>query len=223
MSFSDIFRSSFLEEYSADMSVGMIIVYLAVAAVIGLYIFLIYRVITRKSFYDKNFNISLWVLTIVTAAIILVISSNIVLSLGMVGALSIVRYRTAIKDPMDLVFLFWAIAEGIICGAGLAIVGIILALILTVGVFILDKFPAAHAMKIMTISASDYHCEDEIMEIVQKYCKVCHVKSRTMSAGELNIVIEFASEKEKECTDALLEIESVHSVSTLTHDGEVTY
>jgi len=105
----------------------------------------------------------------------------------------------------------------------LLFIGIILALILTVGVFILDKFPVAHAMKIMTINASDYHSEDEIMEIVQKYCRVCHVKSRTMSAGELNIVIEFTSEKEKECTDALLEVESVHSVSTLTHDGEVTY
>ncbi len=120
MSFSDIFRSSFLEEYSADMSVGMILVYLAVAAVIGFYIFLIYRVITKKTFYDKNFNISIWVLTVITAAIILVISSNIVLSLGMVGALSIVRYRTAIKDPMDLVFMFWALFEGRSWGACLA-------------------------------------------------------------------------------------------------------
>ncbi len=93
----------------------------------------------------------------------------------------------------------------------------------TVCVLILNKFPVARAMKIMTISASDYHCEEEVMEIVQKCCKVCRVKSRTMSAGELNLIIEFSSDREKECTDALLKVDSVHSVSTLTHDGEVTY
>ncbi len=223
MSFSDIFRSSFLEQFSADLTLGTMIVYMVVAAVIGLYIFLIYRVITRKSFYNKNFNISLWVFTVVTAAIIIVISSNIVLSLGMVGALSIVRYRTAIKDPMDLVFLFWSLSEGIVCGAGMATVGIVLALILTVGVFLLNKFPVARGLKIMTISASDYHYEDAINEVIEKYCRVNRVKSRTMSAGELNLVIEFDSKQEKECTDALLEIEGVHSVATLTHDGEVTY
>ncbi len=223
MSFSDIFKSSFLEEYSADMTTESILIYLAVAAVIGFYMFLIYRIVTKKSFYNKNFNISLWVLTVVTAAIIIVISSNIILSLGMVGALSIVRYRTAIKDPMDLVFLFWAIVEGIVCGAGMAMVGIILALIITVGIFVLDKFPIVRAMKIMTISASDYHCEDSIMEVVNKFCRVCRVKSRTMSAGQLNLVIEFDSSKEKECTDTLLAIEGVHSVATLDHDGEVTY
>ncbi len=223
MSFSDIFKSSFLQEYTSDMTVTAVAVYIGVAALIGFYMFLIYRVVTKKSFYNKNFNLSLWALTVITAGIIIIISSNIVLSLGMVGALSIVRYRTAIKDPMDLVFLFWAIAEGIMCGAGMAVVGIILALIITIGVLILDKLPMPRAMEIMTIGASDYHCEDEIMEITKKYCRVCHVKSRTISEGELNLVLEFSSDREKECTDALIGVESVHSVVTMNHDGEVTY
>ncbi len=222
MSFSDIFKSSFLQEYSLDLSTGSIVIYMAVAAAIGLYIYLIYRVITKKSFYNNNFNIALWVLTIVTAAIIIVVSSNIVLSLGMVGALSIVRYRTAVKDPMDLVFLFWSIAEGIMCGAGMAIVGIILALIVTVGVFILNKFPRARAMKIMTISASNYQCENDVLETLKTYCRTFKIKSRTMSNGQLNLILEFTSDKEKECTDILLQIVGVHSVSTLEHDGEVT-
>ncbi len=223
MSFSDIFKSSFLEQFSVELTIGSMIMYMVVAAVIGLYIFLIYRVITKKSFYNKNFNISLWVFTVVTAAIIIVISSNIVLSLGMVGALSIIRYRTAIKDPMDLVFLFWSLSEGIVCGAGMALVGIILALILTLGVFLLDKFPGTKAMKIMTISSSDYQSEEVIMNVIEKYCKTSKVKSKTVSAGTLNLVLEFVSEKEKECVDDLLEIEGVHSVATLTHDGEVTF
>ncbi len=223
MSFSDIFRSSFLQEYETELTTASVIVYLLVAAVIGFYIFLIYRIMTRKTFYNRSFNISLWVLTVITAAIIVTISSNIILSLGMVGALSIVRYRTAIKDPMDLVFLFWAIAEGIVCGAGMAMVGVILALVVTLGVFLLQRFPLSRTMEIMTISASDYQCEDAVMQVIKEYCKHFKVKSRTLSTGQLNLVLEFASDDEKDCTDALLGIDGVHSVAVLSHDGEVTF
>ncbi len=223
MTFADIFKSSFLREFSANMSTTAVIFYLCLAAGFGFYIFLVYRIMTKKSFYQKSFNIALWVLTVIIAAIIITISSNIVLSLGMVGALSIVRYRTAIKDPMDLVFLFWAIAEGIMCGAGMALLAMMLALIVTVGIFVLDKLPMVRALKIMTINASDYHCEEAVMAVLKQYCKVCNVKSRALSAGGLNLVVEFGSDKESECTAALMEIESVHSVASLTHDGEVTF
>ncbi len=223
MNFADIFKASFLSDFTVDMTTTAIAVYLAVTAVIGFYIFLVYRIITKKSFYNKNFNISLWVLTLITASIIITISSNIVLSLGMVGALSIVRYRTAVKDPMDLAFLFWAIAEGIICGAGMTVVGVILAVVITVGLLGLNKLPVSNNMKIMTLSASNYHCEDAVMETVKKHCKRFKVKSRTLSSGQLNLVIEFHCNDEKECTDSLVKIEGVHSVATLAHDGEVTF
>ncbi len=223
MNFVDIFKSSFLREYSSNLSTLSITFYMFLAACFGFYIFLVYRIMTRKCFYQKSFNISLWVLTVTIAGIIITISSNIVLSLGMVGALSIVRYRTAIKDPMDLVFLFWAIAEGIMCGAGMALLATLLALVITVGIFVLDKFPVLRAMKIMTINASSYGCEDTVMEILKTHCKVCNVKSRALSAGGLNLVVEFTSDREKECTDALMKVESVYSVTSLTHDGEVTF
>ena len=102
-----------------DITTGKIAATLIVTALLALYIFAIYRLVTRKVFYSKNFNISLAVMSLITAAIILAMQSNLVISLGMVGALSIVRFRTAIKDPMDLAFLFWSISVGIICGAGL--------------------------------------------------------------------------------------------------------
>ena len=223
MTFSDIFKSKFLEEFSAHMTTAGALLYLVLAAGFGFYIFLVYRIMTRKSFYQKSFNVALWVLTVIIAGIIITISSNIVLSLGMVGALSIVRYRTAIKDPMDLVFLFWAIAEGIMCGAGMALIAMMLAALVTIGIFVLDKLPMVRSLKIMTIHASDYHCEDQIMEVLKKYCKALTVKSRSLSAGGLNLVVEFGSDKEKLCTAELMEIESVHSVSSLTHDGEVTF
>lgn len=223
MHFSDIFRQSFLREFSSNYSNSTMLFFLLVAAILGLYIFLIYRIITKKSFYNKNFNLSLWVMTVATAAIIITISSNIILSLGMVGALSIVRYRTAIKDPMDLVFLFWAVSTGIICGAGISIIAVALAIFITIGLFILDKLPMPQAMKIMTISATDINCEAEIMEAMKSYCKVFKVKSRSLSAGMLNIVMEYNSTDEKACTDAIVAIKSVTSVSTLSHDGEVTF
>ncbi len=223
MTFADIFKSSFLQEFSSNMSTTAMMFYMCLAAGFGFYIFLVYRITTRKSFYQKSFNIALWVLTVIIAAIIITISSNIVLSLGMVGALSIVRYRTAIKDPMDLVFLFWAIAEGIMCGAGMALIAMMLAVLVTVGIFVLDKLPMARALKIMTIHASDYHSEEQIMQVLKKHCKVLTVKSRSLSAGGLNLVVEFGSNAETACTAELMEIDSVHSVSSLTHDGEVTF
>ncbi len=223
MHFSDIFKQSFLKEFSPNYSVSSMLLFLGIAAALGLYIFLVYRLVTKKSFYNKNFNTSLWVLTVVTAAIIITISSNIVLSLGMVGALSIVRYRTAIKDPMDLVFLFWAISTGIICGAGITVVAVELAILITVGVFILDKIPMPRPMKIMTVSARDCSCEAEIMDALKMHCKYHKVKSRTVSGDLLNIVVEYSTADEQKCATAISSIKCVTSVSTLAHDGEVTF
>ncbi len=223
MHFSDIFKQSFLREFSSSYSNASMLFFMLVAAVLGLYIFLAYRVVTRKSFYNKSFNLSLWVLTVVTTAIIITISSNIVLSLGMVGALSIVRYRTAIKDPMDLVFLFWAISTGIICGAGLSIIAVELAVAITIGLLVRAKLPMPRAMKIKTVSATDSGCEDEIMGVMKSHCKHYKVKSRSLSAGQLSIVMEYSTADEKACTDAIAAIKAVSSVSTLAHDGEVTF
>ncbi len=221
--FKDIFKSSFLQGFSNTMSTSDAVAYLCIAAAFGFYIFLIYRIITRNNFYNKNFNLSLWVLTVVIAAIIISISSNIVLSLGMVGALSIVRYRTAIKDPLDLVFLFWAISEGIICGAGMGSLAAMLAVILTVGLFFLEWLPTVKPKKLLTISASDRHCEDAIMATLKSHCKTCTVKSKAVSTAGLNLVVEFSSNSEQQCIEELVQINSVHSVSALTHDGEVTF
>ena len=136
MNFNDIFKNSFLSDFSYTMDSKTIILNLALTALFAVYIFFVYRSITRKTFYSRNFNISLILMAIITAAIIITIQSNIVLSLGMVGALSIVRFRTAVKDPLDLGFLYWSISVGIICGAGLSVVAAALCLIVTVIILI---------------------------------------------------------------------------------------
>lgn len=155
MSFKDIFRKSFLQGFTRyDATPENIMIVFAISAFFALYIFFAYRLLTRKTFYSKSFNISLPALVFITAAIILTIQSSVVISLGMVGALSIVRFRTAIKDPMDLVFLFWAISTGIICGAGLAQISCMLAFVLTITLVVLEKIPIAKSPKILMISGN---------------------------------------------------------------------
>ena len=153
MSFKDIFKKSFLEGFAtAELTGRVILAALGIAAVLALYIFFVYRIMTRKTFYSRNFGIALVGVALITAALILTMQSSVVISLGMVGALSIVRFRTAIKDPLDLMFLFWSISVGIICGAGMAQIAVILSVGLTVGILLLEKLPVAKAPMILVVT-----------------------------------------------------------------------
>lgn len=220
----DIFKKSFLEGFaSGNIDVTSVIAAICIAALIGVYIFFVYRVITRKTFYSKNFNISLVGIAMITSAIIVTIQSNVVVSLGMVGALSIVRFRTAIKDPMDLMFLFWSISTGIICGAGFAEFSIVLALILTAAVFVLDRLPIAKAPMILVVNASDLDAEEPIMEVVKKYSAHNNVKSRNMTSSTLDMTIEVRTKEGNQLVREIMNVENVCSASLLAHDGEVTY
>jgi len=224
MSFKDIFKKSFLEGFAAaEITSLTVVVALAVASALAFYIFLVYRVMTRKTFYSKSFNISLAGITLITAALILTMQSNVVLSLGMVGALSIVRFRTAIKDPMDLMFLFWSISVGIICGAGLAQVAVILSVVLTLWLLILDHFPIAKAPMILVVNSSDVHGEGEITQIVAQYDKSYSVKSRNMTSATLDLVIELRTAEGDKLVCQVMELAGVNSASLLSHDGEVTF
>ena len=222
--FSDIFKKSFLEGFTGgDLSTGRIAATLAVTALIALYIFVIYRVVTRKTFYSKTFNISLAALAVITSAIILAMQSNLVISLGMVGALSIIRFRTAIKDPMDLVFLFWSISIGIICGAGLYEIALLTSLLVTVGIIGLDLIPTSKAPMMLVVNATELDAEEAIVNAAKAAGKVCKVKSRNFSAGHLDLIIEVRVANEAELVKAVSEIAAVTSVSLISHDGEVTF
>ena len=222
--FSDIFKKSFLEGFTGgDISTGRIASTLAVTALIAIYIFVIYRVVTRTTFYSKTFNISLTALAVITAAIILAMQSNLVISLGMVGALSIIRFRTAIKDPMDLVFLFWSISIGIICGAGLYEIAVLTSLLVTVGVICLDLVPTSKAPMMLVVNATELDAEDAVVEAVKAAGKVCKVKSRNYTEGHLDLIIEVRVTEEAKLVKAVSEIAAVRSVSLISHDGEVTF
>lgn len=224
MSFSDIFKKSFLQGFSgADLSLRNIVVSLFITCALAAYIFFIYRIITRKTFYSKNFNISLAVISVITASIILTIQSSLVVSLGMVGALSIVRFRTAIKDPMDLVFLFWSLSIGIICGAGLAQIAIVTSLIITAGIFLMNLLPVAKSPMILVINVSKPDCEAKLLETVKKYSKYYKVKSRNLTSSCADYVIEVRVKEEGALVSDVAALENVVSASLLSHDGEVTF
>lgn len=221
--FADIFKKSFLDGFSgSDITTARILVTLLVTCAIALYIFIVYYVAAKKNYYSKTFNISLALIAVITASIILAMQSNLVISLGMVGALSIVRFRTAIKDPMDLIFLFWSISTGIICGAEMYKIAIITSLVITLGLFVLELTPAGKASVLLIVNAKSIEQEAGIREVVEKYAKHAKVKSRNVSSESLDMIFDIKTVKEAELLKELMETDGVFGASVMAHDGEVT-
>lgn len=224
MKFAEVLKKSFLEGYGAvSIDFATIVTCMAITVLVAAYIFMVYRMLNRKAFYNRNFNLSLIALAVITAAVILTIQSNIVISLGMVGALSIVRFRTAVKDPMDLVFLFWSISAGIICGAGFAVVAVVASIVITVIILLCDKMPVGTAAVILLVNSTDYKTESRIMEVVEKYCESSKVKARNLTKDKLNMAIEVKTGEGGKLVEQLMDLESVTSASLVDHDGEVTF
>lgn len=225
MGFRDILKKSFLESYNlADITTTDILMAMLMACLIGFYIFVVYRIVTRKAFYSKSFSISLVVLAMITAAIILTIQSSVVVSLGMVGALSIVRFRTAVKDPMDLVFLFWSIGVGIICGVGLFELAILTTVCVSLVIAVLELFPTVRMPMLLIINTSEKNGEKPIVETIRNYTKSYKVKSRNITNQGLDMIVELRVKKE--CEKLIQEIQALNGVvsaSLLLHEGEATY
>lgn len=223
MGIREIIKKSFLEGFAtSDIQVQTIFVCIFLSTLLAAYILLIYRQINKNSFYNRSFGLSLLGMAVFTAAIILTIQSNIVVSLGMVGALSIIRFRTAIKDPMDLVFLFWAISVGIICGAGFAMIAVIVSLWFTVLIIVFNMLPAATDNLVLVVNADSCVREADIMQVVKSTCKYAKVRARNASKNNLNIAIEVKVENQADLIQDLVDIEGVTYASLVEHDGEVT-
>lgn len=222
MSISDVIKSSFLEGFTVpDMSAGKIAVSLGITVILALFIYLIYRLQNRTAFYSKQFNITLPLMAVVTAAIVLAMQSNIVISLGMVGALSIVRFRTAVKEPLDLLYLFWAISVGIICGAGLYLVAVIVSAIVTVVIFLLGMLPAPKAPYLLVVNASNTAIEESLMKTVSEHAKNAKVKSRSMTASSIELIVELNTKTAPELTAAVSKLDGITSLTLMNHDGEI--
>lgn len=221
MSFQDTIKKSVLDGFSGDMPTTKILVILGITFAISIYIFMIYKLVNKSSLYDRSFHVAMSIISIITAGIIIAMQSSIVISLGMVGALSIVRFRTAVKDAMDLIFLFWSIGTGIICGAGLFEVAIIVALMVTIGIFVLEYLPFNKKPYLLIVNCDKIDAEDKVNEILKQYSSRFQVKSRNIKKSSADYIYEVNSKQEKELLKALCDIEGLVNVSLLTNEGEV--
>ena len=223
MSAKDIIKKSVLEGFSMEMSVYHIIFILLVTVVLSMYIFYIYRLNSHSSFYSRDFNKTLAIMPVLTAAIVMALQSSIVISLGMVGALSIVRFRNAIKSPMDLLFLFWSISTGIICGAGLYVLAIVTCLIVTILSFLLDFIKMPQAPLLLVVNSSDKEIEKKFLPVLNSFAKGYKIRSRNITSAGIDYVIELRTKNEMGLMEACSKLEGLDSISLLTHDGDIRY
>ena len=222
MKFTDVIKKSVLEVSAyTDISNSRIFITLGITFVLAVYIFFVYRMITKGDFYFKNFNVSMAIISVVTAGIVLAMQSSIVISLGMVGALSIVRFRTAIKDPMDLLFLFWSIGIGIICGAGLFELAVVLAVVITVGILCLDLLPIRMSPNVIIINADSKEVEKEIVGMLKERKAAYKIKSKNLTKEGMDLILEVKAKNESTLVDEISEVTGVVSVSMLMCNGDV--
>ena len=180
--FNDIFQSNFLESFST-FSLTDTLLSLGAAFLIGLFIYYVYQKTYSGVLYSRSFNVSLIAILLVTTLVISGVTSNVVLSLGMVGALSIVRFRTAVKDPMDLVFLFWALAEGILCGASLLPLALIGCPVLGVFLLVFANRQQQDNPYLIIIRLADGEAETLVESLLKKEVRKMLLKSKTITGG----------------------------------------
>ena len=220
MGFNDIFKSSFLENISSvtllDMGIALIL-----AFCLGLFIFMVYKKTFNGVMYSSSFGVTLIALTMITTVVILAVTSNVVLSLGMVGALSIVRFRTAIKEPLDIAFLFWSIAVGIVLAAGmipLAVIGsVIIGVILLVFV---NKKSHVHPY-ILVLECDCQESENKAKEFLSQHVTRSVVKSKTAQAGKVELNLEVRlKEDNTDFVAALSRLKGVRSAVLVSYNGD---
>lgn len=219
MNFYDIFKSSFLRTYSSEFNDFDVFALLFITMLLGIYIFFFYRFKTRNVFYSNEFSISLTAVTIITAGIIITIQQSIVVSLGMVGALSIVRFRTAIKNPMDLTFMFWAISIGIMCGARVIEVALFLTITITIVLVVLDYVPNMCQSKILQISyKNDVDIENKISEIICINSRRYNEKSRNNNLDQVDVIYELRVKDGIGLTRMITEVEGVYGCTLFSNE-----
>ena len=220
MTFQDIFKSGFLDSFQS-FSLADIVISLAAAFFIGLFIFYVYQKTYSGVLYSRSFNVSLVAILLVTTLVICGVTSNVVLSLGMVGALSIVRFRTAVKDPMDLVFLFWAIAEGILCGAALLPLALLGCPVIGVFLLVFANRQQKDNPYLIIIRLEDMEREGEIAAFWRKQVKKMLLKSKTVTGGAgTELIYESRPvDGDSRFVNTISKMEGVESAVMVSYDG----
>ena len=215
-----LFNFSFLDK-AATFSIPDIIVALVVSFAIGLFIFFVYLKTYKGVMYSSSFGISLIAMNLITTLIILAVSSNLIASLGMVGALSIVRFRTVVKEPLDLVYLFWAITIGIVVGVGLIPLAIIGSVIIGLILFIFVNRKTNDTPYVVVISCAGEQAETQSVALLNEQTKKHVIKAKTVSKEGVELTVEVRlKESSSQFVNDLLAIEGVNNATLVSYNGD---
>ena len=219
ITFNDIFKNSFLENMTSfsflDMAIAM-----ALAFTVGLFIMMVYQKTFKGVMYSRTFCVSLLAMTLITTLIILAVTSNVVLSLGMVGALSIVRFRSAVKEPLDIAFIFWSISVGIVLGAGLLPLAVIGSAFVGIVLLVFVNKDIKEQPYIMIISAEDENAERRAVDFSASHLKKSMVKSKTVSASGVELTMEVRLAGDTSFINSLSQIEGIKNAVLVSYNGE---
>lgn len=220
MTFNDIFKSSFLKNITSVNMFDMVIT-LALAFCLGLFIFMVYQKTYTGVMYSSSFGVTLIALTMITTLVILAVTSNVVLSLGMVGALSIVRFRTAIKEPLDIAFLFWSIAAGIVLAAGMIPLAVIGSVVIGIVLLVFVNRKSHSNPYIVVIQCENHECETKAIAFLESQVQRCTVKSKSAQKGniELNLEIRLKNDNTN-FINVLSEMPGIRSAVLVSYNGD---
>lgn len=220
MTFNDVLKSDFLENATSISLLDMLLA-LTLAFCVGLFIFMIYKKTFSGVMYSSSFGVTLVALTMITTLVILAVTSNVVLSLGMVGALSIVRFRTAIKEPLDIAFLFWSIAAGIVLAAGMIPLAVIGSIIIGIMLLVFANRKSHSNPYIVVIHCEDHNSEVRVRECLESHVQRCVVKSKAARKGsvELNLEIRLKDDN-TDFINELSEMDGVSSAVLVSYNGD---
>ncbi len=222
MTFDDIFKSSFLAQ-ATDLSIMDMLLAMAFAFALGLFIFFIYKKTFTGVMYSASFGVSIMAMTLITTLIILAVTSNIILSLGMVGALSIVRFRTAVKEPLDIAFLFWAISVGIVVGAGLVPLAVVCSLIIGVILLVFVNHKTTDTPYIIVLSLADGNTEKDALDMLNDQTCKHLIKSKTVTADGVELTVEVRlKDTAATIVNDLQALAGVRSACLVSFNGEYT-
>ena len=220
MNFNDIFKSSFLENITSVSLLDMFLT-LGLAFGLGLFIFLVYKKTYSGVMYSSSFGATLLALTMITSMTILAVTSNVVLSLGMVGALSIVRFRTAIKEPMDIAFLFWSIAAGIVLAAGMIPLAVLGSIAIGVVMMLFINRKSVHNPYIAVISCANPDAEKAAEAYLHMNVEKAVNKSKTAQAGNIETTWEIRLKGDStDFITSLSTMDNVNSAVLVSYNGD---
>ncbi len=221
MNFTDMIKNSVMDNFTANIDIGKIIITMSISFLLGFFIYILYKRIFSGVLYSKSFNISLIGMTMVTSMVIIAVNSNLVLSLGMVGALSIVRFRTPIKDPTDLIFLFWAAAVGIVTGAGFYSLALAASVVIGLVMFIFIKKASFETPYLLVVNCDSDESETHVMRAVQGEAKRFNLKQKTVSRGNVELTIEVrVKEKEAQFVNRVSAVDGVKNAVLISYSGD---